>query len=112
MDQLPAVIDPAALHAADTLAASMLHANGLKSAPFDLESLFLRAVEIAENSDDKGDREHSPEMFGHYCAMQAMGHGVGLSDAFGRRVYDAIRVPYTEFGGYSLERDYFEPGES
>ncbi|MFU3805810.1 hypothetical protein ACM7G9_09115 [Pseudomonas aeruginosa] len=110
MDQLPEVIDPAALHAADTLAASMLHANGLKSAPFDLESLFLRAVEIAANSDDKGDREHSPEMFGHYCAMQAMGHGVGLSDAFGRQVYDAISVPYTEFGAYSLERDYFEPG--
>ncbi|MDA1398448.1 hypothetical protein PALA31_04712 [Pseudomonas aeruginosa] len=112
MDQLPEVIDPAALHAADTLAASMLHANDVKSPPFDLESLFLLAVEIAGNSDDKGDRELSPAMFGHYCAMQAMGHGVGLSDAFGRRVYDAIRVPYTEFGSYSLERDYFEPGES
>lgn len=107
MDQLPDETDPAAVHAADTLAADMMRANGLTSPCFDLESLFLRACEIAENSRDRGDREHTPEMFGHYCAMQAMGHGVGLADAFGGAVYDDIRVPYVEFGSHSLAQDYF-----
>lgn len=111
MDQLPADMDPAALHAADTLAADTLRTNGLKSACFDLESLYLRADEARDNSDDKGDRELTPELFGHYLAMQAMGTGVGL-ESFGDAVRDNIRVPYVEFGAYSLEKDYFEPSEA
>lgn len=55
----------------------------------------------------EGDRPNTMEFFGHYCAMQAMGHGVGLCDAFGSDVYKAIRVPYVEFGSHSLEKDYF-----
>ena len=111
MDQLPDDIDRAALHAADTLAISVMHANGLKSACFDLESLYLRADEERDNSDDKGDRELTPELFGHYLAMQAMGTGVGL-ESFGDAVRDNIAVPYCEFGSHSLERDYFEPLEA
>ena len=111
MDQLPDGIDPAALHAADTLAIGVMHANGLKSACFDLESLYLRADEERHNSDDKGHRELTPELFGHYLAMQAMGTGVGL-ESFGNAVRDNIRVPYVEFGAYSLEKDYFEPSEA
>lgn len=111
MDQLPDDIDPAALHAADTLAADTLRTNGLKSACFDLASLYLRADEERDNSDDKGDRELTPELFGHYLAMQAMGTGVGL-ESFGDAVRDNIRVPYVEFGAYSLEKDYFEPSEA
>jgi hypothetical protein len=104
MDQLPAEIDPAALHAADTLATQMLIANGLKSPVFDFESLYLRADEL---STEGADRELTPELFGHYCAMQAMGHGVGL-ESFGYAVRDHFSVPYIEFGSHSLERDYFE----
>ena len=46
------------------------------------------------------------ESFGHYAAMQAMGHGVGLNDAFGDCA-EFIAVPYVEFGSHSLEKDYF-----
>lgn len=107
MDQLPDEIDPAALHAADTLATQMLIANGLKSPVFDFESLYLRAEEL---STEGGDRELTPELFGHYCAMQAMGHGVGL-ESFGYAVRGHFTVPYVEFSFCSLEKDYFEGGE-
>lgn len=101
MDQLPDDIDPAALHAANTLANDMVW----KSSTNNLDGLYLLAL----RQDSSGaDRELTPELFGHYCAMQAMGHGVGL-DSFGQAVYDAIKVPYIEFGSYSLEKDYFTP---
>lgn len=103
MDQLPEDIDPAALHAATTLAADLTRANGCAT----LEAVFERAVDILGESEGQGDRPATEEMFGHYCAMQAMGHGVGLGDAFGSDVYDGIRVPYVEFGSHSLEQDYF-----
>ncbi|WP_429498802.1 hypothetical protein ACQUFY_05760 [Robbsia andropogonis] len=54
-----------------------------------------------------GDRARTPEMLGHYLAMQAMGTGVGLHDAFGKVAYETIHVPYVEFGAHSLSRDYF-----
>lgn len=38
-----------------------------------------------------GDREFNEENAGWYCAMQAMGHGVGLRDAGG---LDIDRLPY------------------
>lgn len=61
---------------------------------------------IEETGD--GDRDNTIEHFGHYCAMQAMGHGVGLRDAFGADVYDRINVPCVEFSGYTLSVDYFK----
>lgn len=103
LDVMPDDIDPAAEHAARTLAFDMVRAND----GADLESLFERAAALAEEHGE-GDRESTAENFGHYAAMQAMGHGVGLGDAFGSHAYDAIRVPYVEFGAYSLERDYFD----
>ena len=99
MDLIPDDIDPAALHAARTLEFDLVHVNGCT-----LEQLYQRAEAIGPN----GDREFCEDMIGHYLAMQAMGHGVGLYDAFGQAVYDAIKVPYIEFSGYSLERDYFD----
>jgi hypothetical protein len=97
MEVMPDEIDPAAIHAARTLAIDVVRANG--KSLFDLMAIVER--------DGDGDRANTAEMFGHYLAMQAMGHGVGLSDAFGDVVADAIKVPYVEFGAYSLERDYF-----
>lgn len=99
MDQIPATIDPAALRAAETLARDMIRANGGRS----LAELFELAASFGE-----GDRDATEENFGHYAAMQAMGHGVGIGDAFGSKAYDALRVPYCEFGSHSLARDYFE----
>ena len=96
MDYMPDDIDPAAVHAARTLRFDIERANG--KSVFDLMAIIER--------DGDGDRENTVEMFGHYAAMQAMGHGVGLQDAFGADVYGKIKIPYVEFGSYSLEKDY------
>jgi hypothetical protein len=99
MNVMPAEIDPAALHAARTLVMYMQCENGKT-----ISDLYHYAVEVKELC--RGDRTLNPEMFGHYCAMQAMGHGVGLADAFGGAVRKAIKVPYVEFSSASLEKDY------
>lgn len=96
MDQMPDDIDPAAIHAARTLRMNIERANGKTIAEL---MAYLETV-------GAGDRPNTAEYFGHYAAMQAMGHGVGLCDAFGSEVYAAMKVPYVEFGSYSLERDY------
>ena len=97
MEAMPVEIDPAAVHAARTLRMDIERTNGAS-----IVELMTRIKGIAD-----GDRPATMEFFGHYSAMQAMGHGVGLHDAFGSDVYDTIKVPYVEFGEYSLERDYF-----
>lgn len=97
MDQIPDAVDPAATHAAITLAMDMERLNS-KSIAQMVEDI----VNVAE-----WDRPATMEHFGHYAAMQAMGHGVGLQDAFGYDVYELTKVPYVEFGSYSLEQDYF-----
>jgi hypothetical protein len=98
---MPADIDPAAIHAARTLEMGVLSHN--KS--FTCLAGALDWLETV--CPEGGDRDRTPEMLGHYMAMQAMGHGVGLHDAFGQSAADEINIPYVEFGGYSLERDYF-----
>lgn len=96
MSQMPSNIDPAAIHAAETLLNDMLRANGVGEA-----STMLLMIGASE-----GDRPATMEYFAHYAAMQAMGHGVGLADAFGRDARERVHVPYVEFGAYSLEKDY------
>ena len=97
MDQIPDTIDPAATHAAVTLAIDMerINSKSITEMMEDIESI------------GDGDRPETMEYFGHYAAMQAMGHGVGLQDAFGYDVYELTKIPYIEFGAHSLERDYF-----
>lgn len=98
MDIMPDEVDPAAMHAARTLRFDIERANGC--------SVSVLLARIRANS-EHGYRPKTMEYFGHYAAMQAMGHGVGLDDAFGSDVYDSIKIPYVEFGSHSLERDYF-----
>ena len=107
-DQLPDDIDPAVDHAVNTLISDMVNAHnygepGLNDAQ-KLCCLYLKVRNVSGG--DGSDRECTPELFGHYCAMQAMGTGVGL-ESFGGEAYDAITVPYVEFGGHSLQKDYF-----
>jgi hypothetical protein len=97
-DVMPVELDPAAVHAARTLRMGIEAAN-MATIP----ALMTYIIE----QDDQGDRPRTLQYFGHYAAMQAMGHGVGLHDAFGQWVYDHVRVPYCEFGSHSLSRDYF-----
>lgn len=96
MEQMPSEIDPAAIHAAETLLNDMLRANGVEAA-----STLLLMIGASE-----GDRPATMEYFAHYAAMQAMGHGVGLANAFGHDASERVHVPYVEFGDYSLEKDY------
>ena len=110
-DVMPDEIDPAALHAAKTLEFDLSRANPFWRAQpgkVDSENFLQDLFSLAQSCERTkyADRDLTPENFGHYLAMQAMGHGVGLADAFGDAVYSAIEVPYVEFGSYSLERDY------
>ena len=98
MNQLPEQIDPAALHAARTLDFDMERENRTT-----LKEIFHYAERLPK---DGADRPLSADLFGHYCAMQAMGQGVGL-ESFGYAVEENIAVPYCEFGSHSLENDYF-----
>jgi len=104
-------IDPAALRAAKTLEFDLSRDNPLWRAQpgkADFENFLQDLFKLAQSCErtEYADRDLTPENFGHYLAMQAMGHGVGLADAFGSAVYNAIKVPYVEFGSHSLERDY------
>lgn len=98
MHVMPNDTDPSAIHAAKMLYMDMERVNQCS-----IEELMTLIEETGD-----GDRENTIEHFAHYCTMQAMGHGVGLRDAFGVEVYDRIMVPYVEFGGHSLSVDYFK----
>lgn len=97
MDEMPDEIDPGARQAAEKLAANLEKQHGLPIA-----EIFRKAVELAG---DDGDREKSPEMFGHYAAMGAMGHGVSLWDAFGAEASDFVNTSgcYMEFSYFDLD---------
>lgn len=101
MHLMPSETDPAAIHAAQTLCMQIESAHpAVTGGIVDI----YRACTLLDP--EGADRALSPDLFGHYCAMQAMGTGVGL-ESFGHAVRDAIRVPYVEFGSHSLSRDYF-----
>lgn len=97
MHIMPTDTDPAAICAGESLLADMERLNRCS-----IEVLLIIVEKLGN-----GDRENTIENFGHYCAMQAMGHGVGLRDAFGVEVHGRIKVPHVEFSGYSLAVDYF-----
>lgn len=98
MGIMPPDVDPSAIRAANTLYMDIERLNGCD---------IVELMRIVEQTGD-GDRDNTIDHFAHYCAMQAMGHGVGLRDAFGPAVHELIKVPYVEFGGHSLAMDYFE----
>jgi hypothetical protein len=85
-DVMPKTIDPAAKHAAQTLM-------------MDMERQNKATVEVLYAAHPA---TLTPANWGHYAAMAAMGHGVGLWE-----YTDAVIVPHVEFGSHSLERDYF-----
>lgn len=96
---MPRIIDESAYHAARTLANDMFTWNG----QLNIEDIYARV----ESMDTTGsDRELTPDLFGYYCAMQAMGQGVGL-ESFGYECRAKVHVPYLEFGSHSLQKDYF-----
>ncbi|MFW6855324.1 hypothetical protein ACODYM_28955 [Burkholderia gladioli] len=97
---MPDELDPAALHAARALEFGVVRGNEWLGGLDELLPFLQYSIPHG------GDRPRTAEMLGHYLAMQAMGHGVGLRDAFGKSAYEHIYVPHVEFGSHSLERDY------
>lgn len=86
MDEMPQEIPEAAMTAAYDLVNQVSTLNGQA-----IETIFA-----ANKPTACGDRPYDADMFGHYLAMQAMGQGVGLRDAFGKAVYEAVNVPDVE----------------
>lgn len=108
MDQLPQPTDPAAIRAAETLIMGMIDGvafePGLDSDEKRMRALYMHAVNQTEGGTE-GHLDLNPDLFGHYCAMQAMGTGVGL-DSFGSAIYEAFIIPDIDFGSCNLENDY------
>lgn len=104
MDQLPDIIDPAAIHAAKTLYIQFERAfidfHG-EPDTLDGDYIHLHGISHMEGNSDA----ENEQLFGHYAAMQAMGHGVGLWEYCPHQISD--HVPHIEFGSHSLEKDYF-----
>jgi hypothetical protein len=86
MDQLPDTIDPSAIEAAEALL------RRFKAMNKDKYLSFWGIIEYIQTN-ATGDRESTIDNIGHYVAMQAMGHGVGLYEAFGRAIHEAVSVP-------------------
>lgn len=98
--QMPEEPDPAAHHAAFTLAHDVCAKNGAD----DLAHLYdiaRRAHRTGEGREDM-----TPHLFGHYLAHESRGEKPGIREAFGAHVADEIHVPYVEFGAHSLTYDY------
>lgn len=98
MDEMPSEIDPAAMEAAYKLADEMQKANEAA-----LEGLLAAAQEEAEVSHYC--QPCDAENFGHYCAMQSLGHGVGLSDM--GLDHDWCEVPDIEFHYFDLDPEKY-----
>lgn len=91
-DVMPEETDPAAIHAARTLAMDWERTKGESMA-----DTFAKVRDLAQYPAEP----LTEEEFGYCAAMSAMGQGVGFFD----RSID-LDSPYVEFGSYSLERDY------
>lgn len=108
-EQLPDEIDPAAIHAADNLAIAVTGLFNYMEPGLNTSQQLAQVYLLAAGKDKEGaDREMTPELFGHYLAMQAMGTGVGM-ESFGYEVRELFdRLPYVEFGSHSLQKEYFQ----
>lgn len=107
LDVMPDRIDPAAIKAADALIAALVERNhGCRT----IDEVFTKfSGELTDNA----------ETWGHYAAMEYMGHGVGLwdhgvetchgyRDANEQRAALALVIPYGE--SIALERCYIGRG--
>lgn len=94
MDAAPARTPPAAYADAGALWESLATLNKA-TAPCGVISLIDQAAKA------DGVEEIDVNDFGHYCAMQAMGHGVGWFDSHEKF---PLEIPYMDGGeGYAVE---------
>lgn len=108
MDVMPEAGDEAARKAAQELASALEKRHGM-SLPeiFRVAKIISRRSRRAASRRYRtlygGDRPRTAEMFGHYAAMGAMGHGVNLHDALGSQAARWVDVPYREFTYFDLD---------
>ena len=93
MDIMPDM-DPDALKAAHALAEQIE-----RETKADLTTILAQAKSQVANLD--GYHPCNEEYFGHYCAMQALGHGVGLPEL--GLDHEWLDVPDIEFTCYDLD---------
>jgi hypothetical protein len=112
MDEMPETIDGAATLAAAELTRKLeaLHGRGIAD-------IFVAAKTISRRHKgyQGGDRRRTAEMFGHYAAMGAMGHGVSLYDALGTKAAEYVNTHacYMEFSPFDLNpAEYPIPAEA
>lgn len=104
MDQLPDDMDTAAVRAGERLyneferAFGDFHGDG---DTLDGAYVWLHGVDAMDGDTVK----EQAEAFGHYAAMQAMGHGVGLWEYVPHQIAD--HVPNIEFSSFDLDQEYF-----
>ena len=99
MDEMPDEIDGAATLAAVALTSKLEELHGM-----GLSEIFAVAKAISRHH-NAGDRKRTAEMFGHYAAMGAMGHGVSLYDALGRKAAEWVNTSACrmEFSPFDLD---------
>ncbi len=103
MDVMPDEMDPSAVAAGNKLATEMEQLNGMS----------LPEIMTANEGVAAGDRPYNEEMFGHYATMSALGHGVGLWDAFGDEVDTNVKLPDMSWGVVDLDPGkYPMPGDN
>lgn len=98
-DEVPENTDPPAVWAAMGLCDALEKQHGMH-----LADIFTKAVKM---SGSDGDRQKTPEVFGHYAAMGFMGHGVSLHDVLGSRAARWVKVPRGEFTCFDLSDERF-----
>jgi hypothetical protein len=102
LDVMPSRIDPGAVEAAERLA-SVMEDRYDASLPELLERIQNAPYRYA-------DRPADAEHFGHYAAMQAMGHGVGLESIGDEKIFP--NFPWMEFTYFDLDPEtYPTPAE-
>lgn len=112
MDEMPDEIDGAATLAAVKLTEALEALHGR-----DITDIFVAAKTVSRRHKgwQGGDRKRTAEMFGHYAAMGAMGHGVSLYDALGTKAAEYVNTSacYMEFSPFDLDpTEYPIPAEA
>jgi len=94
-------VDPECVWYAFSLADELEKQHGKHLAEIFADAV---AISVANNA---GGRPRNEEMFGHYAAMEHMGHGVGLWDALGQEACKFVNVPYGEFSYLDMDPKRF-----
>ena len=101
MNLIPEV-DPAAEKKTEELVKEIEELNGRKMEEI-VDDMYVR-----EGVDPESGPAELEESFGHYLAMQSLGHGVAWSDDHEDH---NLKLPYIEFGEWDFDLEYDNDGD-